>query len=48
MLHIRATYNLIIEGEAKQLGLKITNGGGGALKVVTSPARPITSIAKSI
>lgn len=47
MLDTGAKHNFIVEGEAKHLGLKII-GGGGSLKIVTSPIKLIASIAKSI
>lgn len=47
MLDTGTKHNFIDEGESKQLSLKITSGRG-SLKVVTSPVKLITSMAKSI
>ncbi|TXG60985.1 hypothetical protein EZV62_012348 [Acer yangbiense] len=47
MLDTKETHNFIFVDEAKKLGLKAISGGG-IIKVVNSPAKPIASIAKAI
>ncbi|KAK0594587.1 hypothetical protein LWI29_037966 [Acer saccharum] len=47
MLDTGATHNFVSIDEAKKLGLKATNGGG-TIKAVNSPAKPIAGIAKAV
>ncbi|KAK0606869.1 hypothetical protein LWI29_005470 [Acer saccharum] len=47
MLDTGATHNFVSVDEAKKLGLKATNGGG-TIKAVNSPAKPIVGIAKAV
>ena len=47
MLDTGATHNFVSIQEAKKLGLKATNGGG-TIKAVNSPAKPIAGIAKAV
>ncbi|TXG73104.1 hypothetical protein EZV62_001683 [Acer yangbiense] len=47
MLDTGATHNFVSLDKAKKLGLKATNGGG-TIKAVNSPAKPIAGIAKAV
>ncbi|TXG70107.1 hypothetical protein EZV62_005042 [Acer yangbiense] len=47
MLDMGAIYNFVSVDEAKKLGLKATSGGG-TIKAINSPAKPIVGIAKAI